>query len=69
MTVLGIVGNFAFGGHLPEFIDGFLSSLGDAFSASALFLLGVNMVNNKSDKKVYIFSDVSDYFQIIFFQK
>jgi predicted permease len=50
MTFLGIIGNFAFGGHLPEVIDGFLNSLGDAFSASALFLLGVNMVCNNCNK-------------------
>jgi len=50
MTFLGIIGNFAFSGHLPEFIDGFLNSLGDAFSASALFLLGVNMVCNNVNK-------------------
>ena len=50
MTFLGIIGNFAFSGHLPEVIDGFLNSLGDAFSASALFLLGVNMVCNNCNK-------------------
>lgn len=48
MTFFGIIGNFAFGGQLPSFLDGFLSSLGDAFSASALFLLGLNIVNRSS---------------------
>ena len=54
MTVLGIIGNFAFGGKLPDFIGGFLGSLGDAFSASALFLLGVNMVQNDCNKNQVI---------------
>ena len=53
MTILGIFGNFIFGGNLPDFLDGFLSSLGDAFSASALFLLGLNIVN-KSQSRVKI---------------
>ena len=51
MTVLGIVGNFIFGGKLPEVIDGFLKSLGGAFSASALFLLGLNMVGSSVKKR------------------
>jgi predicted permease len=45
MTVLGVIGNFVFKGTLPDFIDGFLASLGAAFSASALFLLGLRMVS------------------------
>ena len=53
MTVLGVFGNFIFQGKLPQVIDGFLSSLGDAFSACALFLLGLKMVN-KSDSKLSV---------------
>ena len=53
MTVLGVFGNFIFQGKLPQVIDGFLSSLGDAFSACALFLLGLKMVN-KSDNKLSV---------------
>ena len=45
MTVLGVIGNFIFKGELPNIMDGFLTSLGNAFSACALFLLGLKMVN------------------------
>ena len=49
MTVLGVIGNFVFKGTLPDFMDGFLTSLGAAFSSSALFLLGLRMVSRNDD--------------------
>ena len=49
MTVLGVIGNFIFMGQLPMIIDGFLSSLGNAFSACALFLLGLKMVSKSNN--------------------
>ena len=51
MTVLGIVGNAIFSGQLPDALGGFLGSLGDAFSATALFVLGLNIVNKQANKK------------------
>ena len=50
MTVLGVIGNFVFKGELPNIMDGFLTSLGNAFSACALFLLGLKMVNKSNNK-------------------
>ena len=50
MTVLGVIGNFIFQGKLPAVIDGFLTSLGNAFSACALFLLGLKMVSKSQTK-------------------
>lgn len=44
MTVLGVIGSFIFRGELPDMLDGFLQTLGSAFSATALFLLGLRMV-------------------------
>ncbi|KAJ8676223.1 hypothetical protein QAD02_012009 [Eretmocerus hayati] len=44
MTVLGIVGNLIFKHNLPAVIHAVLKVLGDAFSATALFLLGLMMV-------------------------
>ncbi|CAL4069876.1 unnamed protein product, partial [Meganyctiphanes norvegica] len=44
MTTLGILGNFAFDKELPVILDGVLTVLGKAFSASALFMLGLRMV-------------------------
>ncbi|XP_012533910.1 integral membrane protein GPR155 [Monomorium pharaonis] len=44
MTVLGIVGNFIFSHSVPHFLAAILEVLGNAFSASALFLLGLMMV-------------------------
>jgi len=50
MTVLGIVGNFLFSGSLPSLLESFLDTLGSAFSAVALFLLGVRMAcGNKAN--------------------
>lgn len=44
MTVLGIIGNLIFSHKLPALIEVVLEVLGNAFSASALFLLGLMMV-------------------------
>ncbi|XP_013785956.1 integral membrane protein GPR155-like [Limulus polyphemus] len=44
MTILGVLGNFAFNHQVPEVLQKFLHVLGSAFSATALFLLGLNMV-------------------------
>ncbi|XP_066945138.1 lysosomal cholesterol signaling protein isoform X2 [Macrobrachium rosenbergii] len=44
MTALGIVGNFIFEHNLPNILGGILKVMGQAFSASALFLLGLRMV-------------------------
>ena len=45
MTVLGILGNLVFHSQMPDVIHDFMQTLGSAFSASALFLLGLRMVN------------------------
>lgn len=45
MTALGVVfGTLVFKGHVPAIIDQLLTSLGSAFSATALFSLGLRMV-------------------------
>ncbi|XP_045108828.1 integral membrane protein GPR155-like isoform X1 [Portunus trituberculatus] len=44
MTTLGIVGNFLFTHTLPTILEGILKVLGQSFSATALFLLGLRMV-------------------------
>ncbi|XP_050702655.1 LOW QUALITY PROTEIN: integral membrane protein GPR155-like [Eriocheir sinensis] len=44
MTTLGILGNFVFSHTLPNILEGILKVLGQAFSATALFLLGLRMV-------------------------
>lgn len=44
MTVLGIAGNFVFKHSVPRLLAVVLEVLGNAFSASALFLLGLMMV-------------------------
>ncbi|XP_012282848.1 integral membrane protein GPR155 [Orussus abietinus] len=44
MTVLGIVGNLALGHEVPRALEVVLDVFGNAFSASALFLLGLMMV-------------------------
>lgn len=51
MTVFGIVGNLLFHGSMPAILHSFLSTLGSAFSASALFLLGLRMVGQSSGSK------------------
>ncbi|XP_074030113.1 integral membrane protein GPR155 homolog anchor isoform X2 [Leptinotarsa decemlineata] len=44
MTLLGVLGNIIFRHKIPLFFGGTLQVLGSAFSASALFLLGLRMV-------------------------
>ncbi|XP_015185681.1 PREDICTED: integral membrane protein GPR155 isoform X2 [Polistes dominula] len=44
MTILGIIGNIIFSHVIPPFLAAILEVLGNAFSASALFLLGLMMV-------------------------
>ncbi|KAL3831565.1 hypothetical protein ACJMK2_023304 [Sinanodonta woodiana] len=44
MTVIGIVGNFIFQRHVPYILNDILEVLGNAFSATALFYLGISLV-------------------------
>ncbi|XP_024944147.1 integral membrane protein GPR155 [Cephus cinctus] len=44
MTVLGIIGNLIFSHSIPAILSAILEVFGNAFSASALFLLGLMMV-------------------------
>lgn len=44
MTMVGIAGNFLFKQNIPAVIDDILVVLGNAFSASALFYLGLSLV-------------------------
>lgn len=48
MTVIGIIGNFIFKHNLPSVIEGILTALGNAFSATALFYLGLSLVGKVS---------------------
>ena len=50
MTFIGLIGPFIFHGNLPAVIDQILSALSQAFLATALFYLGVNMVGNMKTK-------------------
>ena len=49
MTVLGIVANLLFHSEMPDIINNFMQTLGSAFSASALFLLGLRMVPGRTN--------------------
>lgn len=49
MTVLGILANLLFHSEMPDIIHNFMQTLGSAFSASALFLLGLRMVPGRSN--------------------
>ena len=49
MTVLGILGNLLFHSEMPDIIHNFMQTLGSAFSATALFLLGLRMVSSNSN--------------------
>ncbi|KAK3108383.1 hypothetical protein FSP39_006715 [Pinctada imbricata] len=44
MTLIGIVGNFIFKENIPYILSNILDVLGNAFSATALFYLGLSMV-------------------------
>ena len=48
MTVLGILANLLFHSQMPDIIHNFMQTLGSAFSASALFLLGLRMVPGRA---------------------
>ena len=50
MTFLGILGNLVFHSHMPSIIHNFMQTLGSAFSASALFLLGLRMVGQNNQR-------------------
>ena len=50
MTFIGLIGHFIFHGKLPAVVDQILSGLSQAFLATALFYLGVNMVGNMKTK-------------------
>jgi predicted permease len=51
LTVLGVIFSFAFSGQLPLIMTSFLKTLGSAFSATALFLLGLRMVDKMDQFK------------------
>ncbi|XP_043238091.1 integral membrane protein GPR155-like isoform X2 [Amphibalanus amphitrite] len=51
MTFLGIVANGVFDHCLPNILEGILKVLGQAFSASALFMLGIQMVGKVKSMK------------------
>lgn len=51
MTVLGVAGGFIFPNGLPEIFAGVLRVLGNSFSATALFLLGLKIVGQGSSFK------------------
>ncbi|XP_064647702.1 lysosomal cholesterol signaling protein-like isoform X2 [Lineus longissimus] len=44
MTVIGIIGNFAFSQKVPVVLDGILTLLANSFSSCALFYLGLSLV-------------------------
>ncbi|KAF6208388.1 hypothetical protein GE061_016842 [Apolygus lucorum] len=46
MTALGIAGNFLFAHEVPDALEALLKVFGSAFTASALFLLGLRMVGS-----------------------
>ncbi|XP_058053972.1 integral membrane protein GPR155 isoform X1 [Anopheles bellator] len=48
MTLLGVVGGQIFPNGLPVYLSSVLRSLGNSFSATALFLLGLRMVGKAS---------------------
>ncbi len=51
LTVAGIVGNFVFESQPPAIVEQFLSTMGSAFSASALFLLGVQIAGKRTPNR------------------
>ena len=48
MTVLGVIGGYVFPNGLPIYLSSILRVLGNSFSATALFLLGLRMVGKAS---------------------
>lgn len=51
MTVLGVIGGFAFPNGLPIMISGILQVLGNSFAATSLFLLGLRMIGGADNTK------------------
>ena len=50
-VLLGTIFNFVFAQKLPSFLDNVLTTLANSFSATALFLLGINMVGKVKQQK------------------
>lgn len=48
MTVFGVIGGFLLKDGLPPIIAGVLDIFGESFAATALFLLGLRMVDGTS---------------------
>ncbi|RWS10226.1 integral membrane protein GPR155-like protein [Dinothrombium tinctorium] len=55
MTGLGVLWSVLFNHWLPQIFEKILGTLGDAFSATALFLLGLTLYNNSSIRRETIF--------------
>jgi predicted permease len=51
MTLLGVIGSVVFKNGLPTFMSSILTTLGNSFAATALFLLGVRMVSDGGHTK------------------
>lgn len=51
MTVLGVIGGFAFPNGPPIMISGILKVLGNSFAATSLFLLGLRMIGGAENNK------------------
>ena len=51
MTMFIIFKMFLYPAKIPDTIDNFLKNLGNAFSATALFLLGLSMVGRMQSLK------------------
>ncbi|XP_066302413.1 lysosomal cholesterol signaling protein-like isoform X1 [Branchiostoma lanceolatum] len=55
MVMIGIAGNFAFHQTVPPVLSGILNVLGESFSATALFYLGLSMVGKISQQARFAF--------------
>ncbi|XP_078572061.1 lysosomal cholesterol signaling protein-like isoform X2 [Branchiostoma floridae x Branchiostoma japonicum] len=55
MVIIGIAGNFAFHETVPPVLSGILNVLGESFSATALFYLGLSMVGKISQQARFAF--------------
>ncbi|KAH8303551.1 hypothetical protein KR018_002594 [Drosophila ironensis] len=51
MTLLGVAGGFLFPSGLPEMVSSTLRTLGQSFSATALFLLGLKIVGGAGSER------------------
>ncbi|XP_064018558.1 lysosomal cholesterol signaling protein [Pogoniulus pusillus] len=56
MVFIGIASNFILGQKIPEYLENFLDGLGNSFSGSALFYLGLTMVGQtkKLTKSMFV---------------